>query len=327
MKELNDWINAAPANKLYFRRQLEAWSDAIEEKDAWLYDKHKAFKRFKNRVEQAEKAAHTKEPLRGYVNLAAHKRRLYYKIASYAAILAVIAGLSFFLRNTLRSGLLSAPGEEQLALIQVDVPLGERKKCVLPDKTVVWLNAGSVFKYAPVFSGKTREVFLDGEGYFEVAKDADHPFIVNTSKGNITVTGTTFNVYAYASNPRFITALLEGHVSVASKNGKNVNLLPLQKAELNNEALTVSTVSDPDAYRWKDGLVSFDNERITDVLERLEASFGQKITIKHLHEPNLLLTGKFRLNDGLEYALKVLSESYNITYEHDPGGRGYIITH
>jgi len=326
MKKLKDWVNASPANKLYFRQQLEAWAAEIEEKDAWIYDKNKAFRLFKNRVERAGKGTQSKGSLHGYVNMAAHKRRLYYKIASYAAVLVIIAGLLFLLRNTIHPGS-GAASEEQLALIHVEVPSGARKKCVLPDKTVVWLNAGSVLKYAPVLSGETRQVFLDGEGYFEVAKDAAHPFIVNTSKGNITVTGTTFNVYAYESKPRFVTALLEGHVSVTAKSGKSVNLLPLQKAELNNEVLTVSPVSDPDAYKWKDGLISFDNERITDVLERLETSFGKKITIKHLDDPHLLLTGKFRLNDGLEYALKVLSDGYNITYEADPGGAGYIIIH
>ncbi|ANH80172.1 hypothetical protein A8C56_03505 [Niabella ginsenosidivorans] len=323
MKELTEWVNATPANKLYFRQQLEVWSAAIEQKNAHLYNKDKAFKRFKNRVRRV-KAAGNKEPLRPSIIMAAHKRGFYYKVASYAAILVIIAGMVLFLRTT-RSGPGAASGRERVSFIQIDVPLGARKKCILPDKTVVWLNAGSVFKYPSGFSGKTRKVFLNGEGYFEVTKDAGHPFIVTTSKGTITVTGTTFNVYAYAAKPRFVTALLEGHVSVIAKNGKAVNLLPLQKAELNNEALTISSISDPDEYRWKDGLISFDNERITDVLERLGIAFGQKITIQHLDNPNLLLTGKFRLKDGLEYALKVLSESYDITYKHDANDKGYII--
>ncbi|MFT4092424.1 MAG: FecR family protein [Niabella sp.] len=216
-------------------------------------------------------------------------------------------------------------GKEQLSFIQIMAPPGVRKKCILPDKTVVWINAGSVFKYPSFFSGNTREVFLNGEGYFEVTKDAKHPFIVNTPKGNITVTGTIFNVSAYESKSRFVTALLEGHVYVTSKNGQNVNLMPLQKAELKNDALVRSEITDIDEYKWKDGLICFDNERIGDVLERLETSFGQKITIKHLSDPNILLTGKFRLADGVEYALKILGESYDLMYKLNPDGKGYTI--
>lgn len=327
MHELKDWVNASDANKLHFRRQLDNWN-AVHQDSSSLFDRNKAFRRFKNRVNKAAELMNEEVPVHESLLSNENKspnrnrRRLYYKIASYAAILCLIVGVLYFLQND-RINLTPSSNQAQITYIHVEVPAGAREKYILPDQSVVWLNAGSTFKYPATFNGQTREVFLNGEGYFQVAKDANHPFIVNTAKGNITVTGTTFNVYSYDAKPRFVTALLEGHVRVNVPEGQTVNLLPAQKAEWVNESLNVSPVTDPDIYRWMEGLICFENEEITAVLENLENSFGQQITIQHLSNPNLLLTGKFRISDGLEYALKILSESYGITYKTD--GNGYII--
>lgn len=325
MQELKDWVNASDTNKLYFRQMLDKWSSAMEQEQSLHFDKNRAFKRFKLRVFRAEGLMDGNKQLPRNVHHIPNRRRLYYRIASYAAVLFIIVGAVYFLRNERDKNVQNSKNEERLSYIQIKVPAGAREKFTLPDQSVVWLNAGTTFKYPSVFSGDTREVFLNGEGYFQVAKDAKHPFIVNTAKGNITVTGTTFNVYAYDARSRFVTALLEGHVRVNVPNGQTVNLLPAQKAELKNESLSISAVTDPDEYKWMEGLICFENERITDVLENLQNSFGQKITVKHLDKPSLLLTGKFRIGDGLDYALKVLSESYGITYKPDTANRGYVI--
>ncbi len=213
----------------------------------------------------------------------------------------------------------------ETAYVQVSVAPGETKKMLLPDSTVVWLNAGSTFKYPENFNTDTRDVFLDGEGYFEVTKKAEHPFTVSTSKGKVVVLGTTFNVSAYAGKPRFVTALLQGRVRVNDLQGKSQELAPMKKAELVNGALIVSNVTDTDLYKWKEGLISFDNEPIAEVLDHLANSFGQKIVIRHLKNPDLLLTGKFRMADGLQYALKILGQSYDLKYVKSTRDDSYII--
>lgn len=317
-KELLQWVNASPANKLYFRQKLEAWSAAIDKKDARLYNKNKAFQRFRKRLLLAE------QPVRQSSTGAILRYLSHHKIATYAAMVLIIAGLGGFAYMKGRSGF-GLMGTHKNIYVQISVAPGETKKMLLPDSTVVWLNAGSTFKYPENFNGNTREVFLNGEGYFEVSKDARHPFIVSTSKGNIVVMGTTFNVSAYANKPRFVTALLEGRVRVNDQHGKSLDLVPMKKAELVKDALVVSDITDTDVYKWKEGLISFDNEPIAEVLDHLATSFGQKITIRQLNNPDLLLTGKFRVSDGLAYALKVLSQSYDLKYVKNTRDDSYII--
>jgi ferric-dicitrate binding protein FerR (iron transport regulator) len=252
-------------------------------------------------------------------------RKLYYRIAGAAAILIVVLAAAFYLKQVMRTAGFSGDGAPLVSYIEITVPEGSRQQYILPDRTQVWINAGSTFRYPSNFTGKNREVFLNGEGYFHVAKDTSHPFIVSTAKGSITVTGTTFDVYAYDSKERFTTALLEGHVHVNTPDGQTVNLQPLQKADLNQTKLSVTPIEDPDAYKWMEGLISFDNKPMTEVLDELQNAFGTDIQIKHLNTPHLLLTGKFLVGDGLEYALKVLRDSYGIQFEKDSTGRGYTI--
>lgn len=323
MLELEKWVKASAANKRYFKHQLDLWSSSVERKDAYLYDKKEAFANFSHRATLVKEENFEPSGVSRVVNL--HTRRIYLKIASCAAILfLMIAG--YFLLIKKQDTLDLPRGQESLSYIQIKVPFGVRKKCILPDKTIVWLNAGTVFKYPANFMGHTRDVQLNGEGYFEVAKDKAHPFIVNTAHGSITVTGTVFNVNAYAKSARFVTALLEGHVRVRSNQGQNIDLVPSQKVELKNNQLFMSSIIDPDEYKWKDGLICFDNEHIADVFVHLETAFGAQITIEHLRNPDLHLTGKFRVSDGLEFALKVLSESYGIKYQANADHKGYVIT-
>ena len=101
---------------------------------------------------------------------------------------------------------------------QLVIPYGNQSKLILSDNTVVWLNAGSRLVYPTFFSGKTREVLLFGEAFFEVSKNADKPFIVKTSDIEIKVLGTQFNVSAYAEDKVIQTVLKEGSVAIHQNN-------------------------------------------------------------------------------------------------------------
>lgn len=326
MRLLKQWINASAEQKQYFQQKLEAWAADIDQGQSHYFNKEEAYHRFKERVSRARDLMSSADDSPSDPVPKGHlRRRIYFRVASYAAMLLLVIGTVYFIKTGGFLNSFKKVNAPKLSYIEIKVPPGSREQFTLPDKTVVWINAGSTFKYPANFKGQTRSVYLNGEGFFEVAKDATHPFIVHTAKGNITVTGTTFNVNSYDAKSRFETALLEGHVHVNTPDGQIVNLLPSQKAALNNSTLVVRPIDDPDAYRWIEGLISFDNERISEVLENLENTFGQKITIQQLDNPNLLLTGKFRVSDGLEYALKILSESYGIKYKKDKQGNSFII--
>jgi transmembrane sensor len=197
------------------------------------------------------------------------------------------------------------------------VPAGQRINLILSDNTNLWLNANTEFKYPTEFSKKNRTVYLDGEAYFEVSKDENKPFIVKTSKGDVHVTGTSFNVEAYSKFDNFNTSLFEGGVEIYKEGKRLVSLKPNEKGVLKNNKLQISTITDSDPYLWKDGLISFRNKGIEEILISLEKYFDIEIQINTSNLPQHTYTGKFRHSDGVEYALRVLQKSINFYYSRD----------
>lgn len=108
---------------------------------------------------------------------------------------------------------------------------GVRSKLMLPDGTLVWLNAGSKLNYSNEFNQKLREVELEGEAFFDVARDAEHPFIVHVSTINIKVKGTEFNVKSYPQDETVETTLLRGMIEVSRKDNPNSPLVILKPNE------------------------------------------------------------------------------------------------
>ena len=132
------------------------------------------------------------------------------------------------------------------------VPTGQRVNITLSDGTNVWLNARTKIVYPAVFNKSVRQVAVDGEAYFDVAKDKKRPFIVETGKCNMEVLGTKFNVEAYSARKIFETSLMEGKVKVKlPHDDKNsVVLVPNQKTTLIDGRLVVSKIDDYNVYRW-----------------------------------------------------------------------------
>ncbi|TAH61838.1 MAG: FecR family protein [Fermentimonas caenicola] len=197
------------------------------------------------------------------------------------------------------------------------VPAGQRINLILSDNTNLWLNANTEFRYPTEFSKKNRTVYLDGEAYFEVSKDENKPFIVKTSMGDVHVTGTSFNVEAYSKFDNFVTSLFEGGVDIYIKDNKSVTLFPNELGILENNQFLIKNITDNDHYLWKDGLISFRNKGIEEILISLEKYFDIEIQINTSNLPQHTYTGKFRHSDGVEYALRVLQKSINFYYSRD----------
>lgn len=201
----------------------------------------------------------------------------------------------------------------------VIVPPGQRINLVLADNSSIWLNANTTFKYPSQFSKKQRDVYLDGEAYFEVSSDEKHPFIVNTPEGGVKVTGTTFNVLAYSKYGKFETSLFEGAVGVYLKNGveEMIDIKPKQKTIFRDGKLEVSNIEDYDEFLWRRGLIAFNNKQLSEILAVLQQYFDTEIRIEDNCLPDNTYTGKFRQSDGIDYALRVLQKSIHFSYEHD----------
>jgi len=168
---------------------------------------------------------------------------------------------------------------------------GQRTKVILPDGSIVHLNAGSSINYPVAFSKTNRVVTLVGEGFFEVVKNKKKPFIVETGKVKTQVLGTSFNVRAYANEKIVQVAVATGKVKMEDKaSGKAQFLTPNEMGTLDNTANILKTkVNLEKATGWKKGVLVFDGDNFTDVFTKLEIWYGVNIIVL----PNVELKGHY----------------------------------
>jgi len=183
---------------------------------------------------------------------------------------------------------------------QMIVPYGKRSYLLLSDGTKVWINSGSRLVYAPQFTGDTREVFLEGEAYFEVAKDASKPFYVRTDAFTINVLGTKFNVKAYKDDKEYATVLVEGKVSMKVQDqffSKDVIVAPNQKMTLmkGQSDFQRSNVDDTGFYtNWIYGYLEFKNANLSDVLKSIQRYYNIDIELNTKGQSSIV-SGKLDL--------------------------------
>ena len=170
----------------------------------------------------------------------------------------------------------------------LEVPRGGEYTVTLSDGTVVYLNSGSELRYPVAFGAERRDVFLSGEGYFEVAKDAERPFFVNADKLKIRVYGTSFNVNTY-NIANVETVLVEGKIGIQGNNAE-YTVKPGQLALYNREKGTME-IRDVDVrpyVAWKEHEFMFDNESLEEIMNTLSLwydvdVFFQTASLKQLH--------------------------------------------
>lgn len=212
--------------------------------------------------------------------------------------------------------------KQDLKLNELVVPFGKKTLLVLSDGTKVWLNAGSRFAFPPEFKSKKRTVFLDGEGYFEVAKNSNQPFIVSSQSINIEVLGTKFNVSAYSSDKFCETVLIEGGVNVWGGDGiiKNkTRMTPNQKATYFTDNREMILKSEPDAQNyiaWVDGWYNYSNESLEQVLIKLGRYYNVEFQYSEETIKNALpISGKLDLKESVEEVLSIVAKVAEIEYE------------
>ena len=206
-----------------------------------------------------------------------------------------------------------------VAMQTITVPAGQRVNLDLPDGSNVWLNAGTTMKYPVSFMKGKREVMLDGEAYFEVAHNEKSLSWCGRMQWMWEVLGTKFNVEAYSKKAVFEASLMQGKIRVKSSHNEKtaVVLLPNYKTTLKDGRLVVHKIDDYNVYRWKEGLYCFKSKPFTQIMEDLERYYDLKIQVDKKSIESVALTGKFRISDGLDYALRVLQKDVSFTYRRD----------
>ena len=208
--------------------------------------------------------------------------------------------------------------EDPVKMQTVIVPAGQRAELLLADGTKVWLNSRSKLKFPDRFQKDARNVELDGEGYFEVTHKEEAPFTVHTSRYDVKVLGTEFNVKAYNSKNQFEASLLKGSVEVSNMNKSQVvRLRPDEQVISDGSQLIRSVILDKNYFRWKEGLLCLDDESIGGLIDKLELYYDVKIIVQQASLMKYHYSGKFRISDGVEHVLKVLQLKHKFTYTKD----------
>lgn len=161
----------------------------------------------------------------------------------------------------------NAGATDELAYNTINTPRGGQYQVILPDGSKVWLNAASSLKFPASFTGKQRTVILDGEAYFEVAKDKTHPFKVNVNNMEVEVLGTHFNIMGYQDEAATATTLLEGSVKITKGNATQM-IVPGQQA-LVQESIRVKNVNVDEVVEWKNGNFNFAHEKLEGIMRKI----------------------------------------------------------
>ena len=197
----------------------------------------------------------------------------------------------------------------------ITIPKGQTYQIVLPDGTKVWLNAVSSLRYPSVFKGGARSVELIGEGYFEVARNKQQPFIVKTAGQTIEVLGTHFNVNSYSDEKLTKTTLFEGRVRVTHQD-RSVVLKPGQQATTaaQGAAVNVGTVELESVIAWRNGTILFENADIQSIMRHLTRKYD--IEVEYRGEiSNQKFGGAFQQSSSLKELLDYLESYGDVRFE------------
>lgn len=199
-------------------------------------------------------------------------------------------------------------------------PRGGQYQLVLPDGSKVWLNAASQLTYKIGKTSPERLVELQGEAYFEVAKDAHRPFKVRSRGQVVEVLGTHFNVSSYDDDPNVKTTLAEGSVKIAGTGGHgDVTLEPGQQATLDGKnRISVARVDVSDAIAWKNGKFNFNQTDIHAVARQLSRWYNVEVVFKG-KTAGVQLSGEVHRNTNASKVLEILS-FYNLNCKIETAG-------
>jgi Fe2+-dicitrate sensor, membrane component len=204
------------------------------------------------------------------------------------------------------------PGKLAFKENTLRVPAAHSYNVTLEDGTIVHMNAATELRFAFTFSSISREVYVDGEAYFSVAKDEKRPFIVHTKKGNVRVLGTDFNINTYEDN--FIVSLVSGAVIVDPKKGPSMRLQPCQEMVLDPVSLEASLIDfrGEMVMGWLKGQYRFIDQPLSEVCKVVERLYGIRIRFDRERLGNVKFTGKVDKNETVEGFFEKMKENTEV---------------
>lgn len=306
--EEKTWVESFFANgeKNHLLRQHleETWDNIDSEHVAYVPDLTHILQNIHKNINTENKSHHI-NPVRKIISV-------YTRVAAVLLFPLIAAGLFFMHKLTS-----IPPAGDKTTVASIYAPLGSRVSFVLPDSTNGMLNSGSKLSYLLPFSNK-RNVNLEGEAWFEVKKDASHPFEIKAGSSTVSVVGTCFNLSAYPTEDYVEVVLLEGKVNfLAGKSGEKTAVLPSERLVYHNGE-TVKSVTDPEKYKaWTEGKLVFRNEPMSEVARRIERWYNVKMNLADKELQKYSFRATFE-DDSLEDVLRYICLTSPIRYSITP---------
>jgi ferric-dicitrate binding protein FerR (iron transport regulator) len=299
LEKLQAWRSASQENEKQFLTLQEIWFSSITTFYERRFSKGDDYKQF------LAYAGSIPGPIR-------RRKRLQtvWRSAAVIALLFVTSYATFHFRQPVKNN--------TFANTYIEASWGSQVKTSLPDGTTVWLNAGSELIYSQGFGINDRNVRLTGEGYFEVAHNADLPFCVQAGDLQINVLGTKFNVRNHLDDHQATVSLLEGSVSITNTitPSEEITIEPNQKISFDRESgdFRLTEITASHSIGWINGNLFYDDELLVDIVRDLERYYNVTITV----EPNAAHQRFYiRLNrteKTIEQIVEAMASTGRITY-------------
>lgn len=217
----------------------------------------------------------------------------------------------------------SADSSKELLLATAElnklvVPYGKRTNLTLSDGTEVWLNSGTQLDFPSKFTGKRREIRVNGEIFIDVAHNPEIPFVVRAQDMDIYVQGTSFNISAYHDDNKKTVVLVEGKVKVKMADNHTAELLPHEKLEITETDITKKSVNVSEYISWTRGILEFDETPISEILKKI----GRYYNVHFESSPEIKLndktcSGKLFLSNNLDSVMTSVSVLSSTVYQRE----------
>ena len=299
-EELTRWLSLSEANRRHFVQLEQLWQSAVSRDQLDRFDASEAYSAFIDRVNAARRQS---------------RMRVVRYIIGAAASLLLVVGIAYgsFLRG--RQDIASSLGETEIT-----TPDGSSMTLTLPDGTRVRLNAGSRMAYSQTFGIKDRTVLINGQAYFDVAKDKEKPFFVKSENMTVEVTGTRFEFRDYSDDKCAEVVLDKGHVNVSSslRKGEAKSLTPGHHAIVDKTTGRICVNTSPKHSRQssKGNMLSFEGETLATIARDIERQFGVSVEISNPKARQLRFVGEFATDSqSVADVLDALSGTGKISYK------------
>lgn len=329
---LREWIKRDSENQKDFDQYKSIWQLVRRTYRDNEYDAQVAWKKLKRSILSSNDVL---RPKRFYLQQLG-KIAAIFILAFFSGILTL-----YFINNR------PAKQNQEIAYTEHKVSYGSKSQLILPDGSKVWLNAGSKLRYSLQFNQAIREVYLEGEAFFDVSKNKNKPFLVKTTDVTIKVLGTAFNVKAYPDEKTIETSVQRGLVQVVSNmpsisGGQKVFLHANQKATFDKiatkienaavvnkpiekkvkadtieKAKTISVIDAVDVTTvssWKDTRWKIERERLDNLAVKIERRYDVKIIFDDNNLKSYVFSGVLE-DESLEQVLNVIKLSAPVNYE------------